>query len=79
MTSEFGPSFLGEKLEVVSEQLLSPIAVRFLLPILDQSVSVFPQRLTDLLLTFWQMGGDIWGNLVEKSALSAPTGAIAKA
>jgi len=40
MTSEFGPPFIGEKLEVISEQLLSPTTVHVLLPILNQSVTI---------------------------------------
>jgi hypothetical protein len=53
MTSEFGASLPGEKLEVISEQLLSPITVRFLLPILNQSVTVLSPKIdrsvTDIL------------------------------
>jgi len=53
MTSEFGPPFIGEKLEVISEQLLRPTTVHVLLPILNQSVTILCPKInrfvTDIL------------------------------
>jgi len=53
MTSEFGLPFIGEKLEVISEQLLSPTTVHVLLPILNQSVTILCPKInrfvTDIL------------------------------
>ena len=57
MTSEFGPPFIGEKLEVISEQLLSPTTVRFLLPILNQSITVLSPKINRLVT-------DILANLI---------------